>query len=697
TRVASLVPPVYDLDLEAINQREKAVAAGFAAARKEPGNKAKAFADFLGIKLSRPTLSLLRRDGLSPRLEQLVKGLILLSMERGVVPDGDKVKWEKGVGITLRRLPQGSERLLSNPNSLVPRAEVRIFLRRQARNLVGNNQGLLVEALAEVAGAMVQGNVAFNPAETEARREEARGQVPPVVSEIRKGEMILREGERIGAEDMPKLKALIAVVKEENKLWINLGFGLLVFLILGTSYIFASRNVKKFPTALGDHLFLAVILVGTILWVKISVAVSDGLAHSLPAIPASSYYYAIPFAAGAMLVRFLINSETAVIFTLIVSLLAGMVFENNVLFSIYSLVGSLVAAHAVGQCEQRSDLIKAGLVVGAINMAMVVLFTLVTNPALTVESGFNVLLGFLGGVLAGVIVTGVAPLIEILFGYASNIKLLELANMDRPLLKRLIFEAPGTYHHSIITGTMAEAAARAIGANPLLARVSCYYHDIGKCRKPGYFVENQQGPKGKHDRLSPHMSSLILISHVKDGIEMAREHRLGKRIIDIIPQHHGTRLIPYFYHKARQEAERRGETVNENEFRYPGPKPQTREAGLVMLADAAEAACRTLDDPSPARISGLVRKIINEIFTDGQLEECELTLKDLHAIDNSFTHTLTGIFHQRIKYPDDHEIKELEGISYGSSGNQLPEKDKAELGPIAKGGPGGTKKARLPR
>jgi hypothetical protein len=496
---------------------------------------------------------------------------------------------------------------------------------------------------------------------------------------------------------MPKLKALIAVVKEENKLWINLGFGLLVFLILGTSYIFASRNVKKFPTALGDHLFLAVILVGTILWVKISVAVSDGLAHSLPAIPASSYYYAIPFAAGAMLVRFLINSETAVIFTLIVSLLAGMVFENNVLFSIYSLVGSLVAAHAVGQCEQRSDLIKAGLVVGAINMAMVVLFTLVTNPALTVESGFNVLLGFLGGVLAGVIVTGVAPLIEILFGYASNIKLLELANMDRPLLKRLIFEAPGTYHHSIITGTMAEAAARAIGANPLLARVSCYYHDIGKCRKPGYFVENQQGPKGKHDRLSPHMSSLILISHVKDGIEMAREHRLGKRIIDIIPQHHGTRLIPYFYHKARQEAERRGETVNENEFRYPGPKPQTREAGLVMLADAAEATCRTLDDPSPARISGLVQKIINEIFTDGQLEECELTLKDLHAIDNSFTHTLTGIFHQRIKYPDDHEIKELEGISYGSSGNQLPEKDKAELGPIAKGGPGGTKKARLPR
>lgn len=694
---AALVAPVYDLNLELINQRQRAVAAGFAAAREAPGNKARAFANLQGIELSRSTLAFLRGDGLSPRLEQQVKELILLSMERGVLSDGDKVKWEKGVGITLRRLPQGSERLLADPDSLLARSEVRNFVRRQARNMDGNNQGSQTQALAEVVDAMVQANVVFNPMETEVRKVEAQQQVPPVISEIRRGEMILREGQRVGPEDLPKLNALIAVVKEENKLWLNIGFGLLVFLILGTSYIFASRNVKKFPAALSDHLFLALALVGSILWVKVSAAISDGLAHSLPTIPASSYYYAIPFAAGAMLVRFLINSETAVIFTLIVSLLSGMVFENNVLFSIYALVGSLVAAHAVGQCEQRSDLIKAGLVVGAINMAMVILFTLVTTPSLTVESGFNVLFGFLGGIMAGVIVTGVAPLVELLFGYASDIKLLELANMDHPLLKRLILEAPGTYHHSVITGTMAEAAARAIGANPLLARVSCYYHDIGKCRKPSYFVENQQGPQGKHDRLSPHMSSLILISHIKDGMEMAREHRLGQRITDIIPQHHGTRLITYFHHKAKQDAEQRGETVNEDEFRYPGPKPQTREAALVMLADTSEAACRALDDPSPARISGLVQKIINEIFSDGQLEECELTLKDLHDIANSFTHTLTGIFHHRIKYPDDSEIKELEGSGHGSSGDQLPEKDKTEPGPLAKSGPGDTKKFGLPR
>ena len=249
----------------------------------------------------------------------------------------------------------------------------------------------------------------------------------------------------------------------------------------------------------------------------------------------------------------------------------------------------------------------------------------------------------------------VEPIIEIVFNYTTDIKLLELADLNQPLLRNLLIAAPGTYHHSILVGILAEAAAEAIHANPLLARVSAYYHDIGKMKKPLYFVENQKTGENKHDRLLPSMSSLIIISHVKDGIELARRHRLGRPIQDIISQHHGTSCITYFYQKARDLQQDDEQTVTDQDFRYPGPKPQTKEAGIVMLADAVQATSKTLTDPSPSRIQSMVQRIINNIFVDGQLDECELTLNDLHLIGESFNRILNGIFHSRIEYPDSAE------------------------------------------
>jgi putative nucleotidyltransferase with HDIG domain len=216
-------------------------------------------------------------------------------------------------------------------------------------------------------------------------------------------------------------------------------------------------------------------------------------------------------------------------------------------------------------------------------------------------------------------------------------------------------KAPGTYHHSVVVSNMVEVSAESIGANPLLAKVSAYYHDIGKIKKPLYFVENQRKGDNRHEKLAPSMSSLILISHVKDGVELAKRHKLGKEIIDIIKQHHGKSVISYFYQKAKEQDKKRGSrssNIKEEDFRYPGPKPQTKEAGLVLVADAVEAASRTLVDPTPARIKGMVQKIINNVFSDGQLNECELTLKDLNRIAESFTKTLSGIFHSRIEYPE---------------------------------------------
>jgi putative nucleotidyltransferase with HDIG domain len=263
---------------------------------------------------------------------------------------------------------------------------------------------------------------------------------------------------------------------------------------------------------------------------------------------------------------------------------------------------------------------------------------------------WNWAIGFFGGIGAAIITVGLAPLVEIAFGYTTDISLLELANLDRPLMRRLMIEAPGTYHHAVIVGSMVEAAASEIGANPLLAKVCGYYHDIGKIKKPLYFVENQLDGKNRHDKLAPSMSSLILMAHVKDGVEVAKKNKLVKPIIDTIQQHHGTSLISYFYEKAKQ---RKGENAVEiDNFRYPGPRPQTREAALVMLADVVEAASRTLNNPTPSRIQGLVQNLINKVFSDGQLDHCELTLKDLHKIAKSYTKILNGIHHHRIEYAE---------------------------------------------
>jgi cyclic-di-AMP phosphodiesterase PgpH len=352
-----------------------------------------------------------------------------------------------------------------------------------------------------------------------------------------------------------------------------------------------------------------------------------------------------------MLVRIVLNSEVAIVFSLLASYFSAALMGNQLFYFIFTFVGSVIGAHKVARCEQRSVLIKAGITVGGINILMIISYNLISGNPFKMTLLSDLMMGFLGGILAPVLVLGIAPIIESLFGYTTDIKLLELANMDHPILKDLILQAPGTYHHSIIVGSLVEAAAKSIAANPLLARVSAYYHDIGKLKKPLYFIENVGGRENKHDHLIPTMSSLILISHVKDGVEMARENRLGERIGHIIQQHHGTSLIFYFFQKAKEKENPEMESINENDFRYPGPKPQTKEAGIVMLADSVEAASRALTDPTPSRIKSLVQRITNNIFLDGQLEECELTLKDLQKIQESFDRILTAIFHQKIDYP----------------------------------------------
>jgi hypothetical protein len=370
--------------------------------------------------------------------------------------------------------------------------------------------------------------------------------------------------------------------------------------------------------------------------------------------------YLAPLAVGAALVTLLTDAHAAFVFSAILTVFVG-VLSGNVHLAAYTLVSSVGAIYHLQNCRDRTALVRAGLWIGLVSAAAALALDLLgaNEPRILTEGGlevigivlFDAFCGFMSGVLAAMVASILLPLFEWMFEITTNIKLLELSNLNLPLLKQLAERAPGTYHHSIMVGLLAENAAEAIGGDALFARVACYYHDIGKTMRPGYFIENQTYMDNRHDNLAPKMSSIILANHVKQGIELAKQYKLPPRIIAIIPQHHGTGLMKYFYFKARQSADESQSNALEQEFRYPGPKPQSREAGIIMIADSVEAAARTVQEPTPAKLRNLIDMIIERIRNDGQLDECDITLRELKIVADSFTKVLMGIHHHRIAYP----------------------------------------------
>ncbi|MBF0464857.1 MAG: HDIG domain-containing protein [Nitrospirae bacterium] len=360
-----------------------------------------------------------------------------------------------------------------------------------------------------------------------------------------------------------------------------------------------------------------------------------------------SLTYGIPVHSGAMLVALMFDSHTAIVFAFVMSIISG-IWQQDPYYTFYVFAGSIVAAFSVIRCKRRTDLLRGGLYISAVNVVTAAIVAFLSAGDDIFQSFHSLIFAATTGITISAYVSIVLPTFEYLFKITTDITLIELLDLNQPLMKNLMINAPGTYHHSVIVGNLVEAASEQIGVNPLLARVTAYYHDIGKIKMPDYFVENQSSAISKHEKLTPHMSSMILISHVKEGLELADEYKLPEPVKDIITQHHGTNIIMYFYQKAKEE---QAEPPDEEDYRYPGPKPQTRVAALVMIADAVEAASRVIKEPTPARVSGLVDKIINNVLLDGQLNECDLTLKNINVIKERFTYILLGILHKRIEYP----------------------------------------------
>jgi putative nucleotidyltransferase with HDIG domain len=652
---------IYDYDPAVLSEFENRVrstfqslAASFQKVEKGVDQNAlrkKEWDSFLLVPLTQREWQVLEKERFNPAIGEAALKLITPILQKGIVNDKELLDPGAEKGILIRNIQTREERRTFPPVTFLDFKEARSKLQAQAP-LITPVLGKESSAIAlKIAEHFLRLNLTFNKDETELKKINEKDRINPVYFQVKRGEVILRAGDRVQEDHLLKVKALKKAQERTHLVAILIGMGLLTFLILASLYQFSTQNIRKIALSQKDLLFFSTALVGVIAFLKLFQLSTDVLGGEFFSIPSSSYLYLFPIAAGAMLVRIVLNSEVAIVFSLLASYFSAAMMGNQLFYFIFTFVGSVIGAHKVARCEQRSILLKAGITVGGINILMILSYNLISANPFQMTLLSDLMMGFLGGALASVLVLGITSIIESLFGYTTDIKLLELANMDHPILKDLILQAPGTYHHSIIVGSLVEAAAKSIAANPLLARVSAYYHDIGKLKKPLYFIENAGGGENKHDHLTPTMSSLILISHVKDGVELAHENRLGERIGHIIQQHHGTSLISYFYQKAKEKENPEMELINEKDFRYPGPKPQTKEAGIVMLADSVEAASRALIEPTSSRIKSLVQRITNNILLDGQLEECELTLKDLQKIQENFNRILTAIFHQRIDYP----------------------------------------------
>ncbi len=656
--------PVYDYDAEMPITLKAKIMNSFALGANNLTNEQlkDLIEKSLGIKLTAKEFSFLKANKFSDDLQQKLSAAMDAFYKNTLITNTSLQNQEKDKGITLVNVITREEENLKNVSSILNIKDMDPLLSGKVKNVFNHDPPSFARYSFSILKKLVQPNLAFNKEETEKKILSAIEEVKPVYFQVQKNEMIVREGEKIGYLELAKLEAFYKTVADNkiSGLSVILGIFCTVLFLSLLLYFWRTRNWLKAPDRSNlDFLVFAIVAVLQILFVKAGIFISIAINRAFPFIPIDACYFAIPFASGAMIIAVLVNRNVAMIMSVLTSFLISLLFEEKIIFPLFSFMGSVAASYHIVNSRQRSTFFKVGLFLGVINIAAIFCLNLLSGHFLN-DLPIRLAMGILGGIITGVLVAGITPVFESLFGFITYIKLLELANLNQPIFQRMIIEAPGTYHHSIIVASLVEAAAEAIGANALLAKVSSYYHDIGKLAKPHYYIENQTNYDNRHDKLSPKMSTLIIISHIKEGCELAAQAKLGQPIINIIREHHGTSLVSYFYDKAKKDKDESIRSLTENDFRYPGPKPQTKEAGLVMLGDIIEASSRTLTHPTPARIRSLVRERIGRVYSDGQLDDCELTLKNLSTIAETFTRILTGIFHHRVDYPES-ALKETNG------------------------------------
>lgn len=682
------VLPVYDYDAAYAEEVDQSLAKLFSTGRlwleqgvpvqAEPTDETEAasgdgvqkLVDLLqetsGARLDVDTYTLLIEKRFSGELEGALRSMTADTFRRGIVANKELLLEHRARGITLRNLQTGTEQVEFNLFDYLDYPEeveqTLVIQLRRVESLSGNDRARLRDFLI----GNVTPNIYPNRTETLARQEEAARATAPVFHQIKRGQVIVRKGDRVSPSAARAIEALRGDQSAVALLLPVLGNTLL--LAFGAAVLWAGLRQERYPHKNRRQLFSeALILLSIVLALtRLGVWISEGLgerALALAGAETGSYVYAIPMAALALLVALLYGRNMALLLAVVYSVLGARLAAADAVLGandaaslgIYILAGSLGAIFVVERfpVRHRFGLARVGALIGLVNVVTIVMITALfhTERVGAEQLGIDALCGLAGGLLAAATASFLSPVFEGLFAITTDLRLVELANTNLPLLRRLAFEAPGSFQHSLMVANLAKAGCSAVDADSTLAYTAGLYHDIGKIYRPEYFIENQHAGQNPHDKLSPSMSSLVLVSHIKDGLDLARRHRLPQPIRDAIEQHHGTRLIKFFYERALEQRSSESQEVRKSEYRYPGPKPSTRELGILMLADGVEAASRTLRDPSPVTIRSVIGKIFDACIEEEQLEETDLTLSDLKQVSEAFFHVLSNIFHRRVDYP----------------------------------------------
>lgn len=666
------VLPIYDFDSSAVGERQEALGRLFQEGRRleAPSGEGPPGPDVgeglvgrleerSGLKLTGEQIVVLLEERFSFELEDRIKSLARQVLSQGVVGNKGLLLENRMRGITRRDLSSDREvRELDLYGYLGYPEEVRELLESEVRDWSGFSAADR-RALVDLLTVNLHPNLSLNQSETLARRDLAAQRVERTFNQVRKGQVVARKGDEISP-----LQARLINQLYGRPSWQRLVLplaGTLLLLLLASTVLWLALRRERVADHSPNRLFdeALILLLGSILAAKFSVltAVALSAAFNHPVLSAiAPYLWAVPWASLALVSALLGGRQIALFLSLLSSILLvrlvpGMPLE----ILLYSIAGSLAAIFAVErfQLKQRLALAKIGLLVALVNVVTILLLSALFGDLDrgAGQMGFSLFGGVVGGLLTAAVVSFVLPILESLFGITTEMKLIELSNTNLPLLRRLAMEAPGTFQHSLMVANLCKEGCEAIGADAVVAYTGALYHDIGKVFRPEYFIENQRPGMNPHDKLQPSMSALVLINHVKEGVELARRHHLPRPILDAIEQHHGTRLITFFYKRAQEQCDPDTHEVREEKYRYSGPRPQNKVMGVLMLADGVEAASRTLTDPSPVKIRTLLRTIFEDCLKDGQLDQTDLTLSDVKKVGEAFFRVLTNLFHQRVDYP----------------------------------------------
>ncbi len=562
---------------------------------------------------------------------------------------------EQEKGLTLVYSP-GNEKIVSISEFLDMKESKQILSQEIIELELPQNEKKL---LTELSHAIISDNITFNSIETTARQEKAREEVEAVYYTIKKGKVIIRKGDEV-SKDTIKQIAIINQNLSEKPTWLTNFAG--TFLLLGLIFIalfsFLEPRQAK-PAPLKKFLMTGITLLLSLVVYKVCLGLAPIFSQNanLSFLKyTENYRYAFPFQLGTLLFSYLSGIYIALIYNMVNSILVGYLFNSSFEFMIFSLIGGFAAILSINKyfrTKLRTTILRASLlIVAPVNIVIILIFHLIRQRIGPFDFLISELfMGFLGGLLGGALAFLFLPVFENLFGICTQNKLLELASSDLPIFRKMAIEAPGSYHHSLLVASLGEAAAEELGLDALLVKVGALYHDIGKIKRPEYFVENRTRRSDLHKSLKPSMSKLVIVNHVKEGLEKAQKLRLPKKIKDIVAQHHGTSLVRYFFEKAKEEYDPEMQTIGEESYRYTGPTPKTKEGAIVMLADSVEAASRSIKSPSEANLKRAISDIVDNYVKDSQLDDCKLSIKDLKIIASSFLSSLTMIYLPRPEYP----------------------------------------------